>query len=76
VNQRVLAKDDKIKERWNNFHKLFDENHIGEPTIETNSQVSGRKYRYIWKSRFTLVKNAPKEETEGGVGLDVIPIGL
>ena len=36
---------------WSYFHKLFNENHIGESNLETISPINDRNYRYIWKNR-------------------------
>jgi len=58
--QRVLVKDEEIKERCRYFHKLFNENHRGEANIEIDYSIYSRNYRYCFKIRLGEVKGALK----------------
>ena len=73
-DQRVIVKEDHIKERWKSyFDKFFNGNHmknwsdLGDPMEDKNN-------RFVWRIRMTEVKDALRGMKMGKVGLDEIPI--
>ena len=71
-DQRVVVKDDEVKEMWSYFHKWFNENHTRQPNIETNSPFSCKNNWYIRKIKLSKFRGALKKmKTRRVVGPDI-----
>ena len=75
-DQRVLVKDEEIKERWRSyFQKLLNEDHVGNVGLGIGKVRESRDHRYLRRISVTEVKEALKKMKIGkALGPDGIPI--
>ena len=75
-DQRVLVKDEEIKERWRSyFQKLLNEDHVGNVGLGIGKIRESRDHRYLRRISVTEVKEALKKMKIGkALGPDGIPI--
>ena len=75
-DQRVLVKDEEIKERWRSyFQKLLNEDHVGNVGFRIGRVEEIRNHRYLRRISVTEVKEALKKMKIGkALRPDGIPI--
>ena len=73
-DQRVLVKDEEIKERWRSyFQKLLNEDHVGNVGLGIGKVRESRDHRYLRRISVTEVKEALKKMK---IGKALVPDGI